>query len=303
MNGLVLWACVRYGPTALANWDHGSAKTDPPSVLPPEFSGMRSPRPAGNHWQGLDDEEAVSQRILIVEDEIDLVETLSFALKREGYEVETTDSGEAALVMARGSESTPAPDLLLLDLMLPDLSGTEVCRRLRSDGSTAALPVIMLTAKDEEIDRVVGFEVGADDYVTKPFSVRELLLRIRAVLRRSEGRTEAPRVDASSQESMEFGPIRVDVPGHRVWVDADEVALTALEYRLLTTFMTRRGRVQTREVLLADVWNIHADVTTRTVDTHVKRLREKLGTAGKFIETLRGVGYRMASTPSEAVPS
>jgi two-component system phosphate regulon response regulator PhoB len=148
----------------------------------------------------------------------------------------------------------------------------------------------MLTAKGEEIDRVVGFEIGADDYVVKPYSVRELTLRVRAILRRT-------RTGESEGERIEFGRLRVDVSAHRTWVDDEEVSLTALEFKLLTTLLERRGRVQTREVLLTDVWGFSAEVTTRTVDTHVKRLRQKLGPAGRYIETLRGVGYRFRSEP------
>ncbi|MCA9561094.1 MAG: response regulator transcription factor, partial [Myxococcales bacterium] len=186
----------------------------------------------------------------------------------------------------------PIPDLVLLDLMLPDMSGTEVCRKLRADERTKDVPVMMVTAKGEEIDRVVGFEVGADDYVVKPFSLRELLLRVRAVLRRA-------RTGEESEDEITFGRLRIDTPGHHVWVDEEEVKLTALEFRLLTTFHARRGRVQTREMLLSDVWGYQAEVTTRTVDTHVKRLREKLGEAGQYIETVRGVGYRFRARPDE----
>jgi two-component system phosphate regulon response regulator PhoB len=184
------------------------------------------------------------------------------------------------------------PDVIVLDLMLPDLAGTEICRRLREQERTRDVPVIMCTAKGEEIDRVVGFEVGADDYVVKPFSVRELILRIRALLRRAH-RTEG------EPSLMRFGRLKIDRDAHRAWVDENELALTALEFRLLHAFLSRRGRVQTRDALLSDVWGIDADVTTRTVDTHVKRLREKLGDAGAYIETLRGVGYRFKSEPDE----
>jgi two-component system phosphate regulon response regulator PhoB len=158
------------------------------------------------------------------------------------------------------------------------------------------MSVIMLTAKGEEIDRVVGFEVGADDYVVKPFSVRELLLRVKAILRRRSSDSEPP---VSEGSTIDFGKLKVDEGGHRVWVSGEEIRLTALEFRLLITFLARRGRVQTREVLLSDVWGIEAEVTTRTVDTHVKRLREKLGAAGAYIETLRGVGYRLKPRPDE----
>jgi two-component system phosphate regulon response regulator PhoB len=226
--------------------------------------------------------------ILIVDDEPDLVTTLEYNFMREGYEVRTANTGAEALEAVTKS---PIPDLVVLDLMLPDMQGTEVCRRLRADEATKSLPVVMLTAKGEEIDRVVGFEVGADDYVIKPFSVRELLLRVQAVLRRSsEGRDK-------EAQALSFGPIKVDAASHRAWVDNKEVNLTALEFKLLFTFVSRKGRVQTRDALLSDVWGIDAEVTTRTVDTHVKRLREKLGDAGRYIETLRGVGYRFRENP------
>lgn len=227
--------------------------------------------------------------ILLVEDELDLVRTLEYTLQREGYVVRSATSGKAAVDLLSGNF---APDLVLLDLMLPDMSGTEICRRIRSHERTRQVPVIILTARTEEIDRVVGFEVGADDYVTKPFSVRELVLRIRAILRRAH----TDPADAATPVQV-FGRLRLDGEAHRVWVEEQEVHLTALEFRLMTTFLGRRGRVQTRETLLSDVWGIQADVTTRTVDTHVKRLREKLGTAGEYVETVRGVGYRWRSAP------
>ena len=231
----------------------------------------------------------MSPIILIVEDEKDLLSTLDYNLEREGYRTRTAATGAEALAQAF---LDPAPDLILLDLMLPDLPGTEVCRRLRADERTRDVPVMMVTAKGSEIDRVVGFEIGADDYVVKPFSLRELLLRVRALLRRA-------RTVAEEGDELIFGRLRVDPPGHRVWVDDDEKMLTALEFRLLTTFHARRGRVQTRETLLSDVWGYQADVTTRTVDTHVKRLREKLGDAGAYVETVRGVGYRFRARPDE----
>ncbi len=221
--------------------------------------------------------------ILIVEDEPDLASTLEYALQKEGYQTRVAHNGQDAL----GSvNKDPLPDVVLLDLMLPDISGTEVCRRFRDSERTREIPIIMLTAKGEEIDRVVGFEVGADDYVVKPFSVRELLLRVRALLRRAQ------RPEGEPEEVVRFGRLRVDREAHRAWVDEKEVVLTALEFRLLYAFISRKGRVQTRDALLSDVWGIDADVTTRTVDTHVKRLREKLGEIGSYIETLRGVGYR-----------
>ncbi|MEZ4400759.1 MAG: response regulator transcription factor [Kofleriaceae bacterium] len=229
-------------------------------------------------------------RVLIVEDEVDLATTLEYNLHREGYQVTVAHTGAAALTAAMAE---PGPDVVVLDLMLPDLPGTEVCRRLREHERTRDLPILMCTAKDTEIDRVVGFEVGADDYVVKPFSVRELALRVRALLRRSN------RSDVEA-ESLRFGRLRIDREAHRVWIDEVEVTLTALEFRLLYTFLSRKGRVQSREALLSDVWGIDAEVTTRTVDTHVKRLREKLGEVGDYIETLRGVGYRFRDQPEGA---
>jgi len=182
--------------------------------------------------------------------------------------------------------------------MLPDLPGTEVCRQLRAHEATRRTPIVMLTAKTDEVDRVVGFEVGADDYVAKPFSVRELMLRVRAVLRRA--RPDAPSEPAGF---VDHGRLRLDVPAHRVFVGGEEVILTALEFRLLRTLLERRGRVQSRETLLIDVWGMSPEVTTRTVDTHVKRLRQKLGAAGAYVETLRGVGYRMVADVPEERPA
>lgn len=229
----------------------------------------------------------MNANIVVVEDEQDLARTLSYSLTREGFTVRVAHNGADALEQI-GDE--PPPDIVLLDLMLPDMSGTEVCRRLRADERTEHLPIIMVTARGDEIDRVVGFEVGADDYVTKPFSTRELILRIRAVLKRNK--TEAPQ-----EGHIVFGCLRVDVPGHRAWVEEAEVMLTALEFRLLETLLTRRGRVQTRNGLLEDVWGYSPDVSTRTVDTHIKRLRSKLGAASDYVETLRGVGYRFKAQP------
>jgi two-component system phosphate regulon response regulator PhoB len=232
----------------------------------------------------------MSGLVLVIEDEVDLATTLEYNLRSEGFQVRLAHSGRQGLASAT---SEPVPDVIVLDLMLPDLAGTEICRRLREQERTRDVPVIMCTAKGEEIDRVVGFEVGADDYVVKPFSVRELILRIRALLRRAH-RTEG------EPSLMRFGRLKIDRDAHRAWVDEAELSLTALEFRLLHAFLSRRGRVQSRDALLSDVWGIDADVTTRTVDTHVKRLREKLGEAGAYIETLRGVGYRFKSEPDEA---
>lgn len=221
--------------------------------------------------------------ILVVDDEPDLLELVRFNLDRAGFRVETAASGEEALARLRRS----TPDLLVLDLMLPDLSGEEVCRRLRANPSLAGLPVIMLTAKSEEVDRVVGFELGADDYVTKPFSPRELVLRVQALLRRSY---EA----AASSAPLERGLLRLDPERHRCSVEGEEVELTAKEFQLLEALMRRPGRVMTREKLLDEVWGSDIAVTTRTIDTHLKRLREKLGEAAELIQTVRGLGYRFA---------
>jgi len=220
--------------------------------------------------------------VLIVDDERDLVRLLEFNLQEAGFETVSAYTGEEALQKVRQR----VPDLVVLDLMLPDISGNEVCRQLRAFPRTRHVPVLMLTARTDEVDRVVGFEVGADDFVTKPFSVRELVLRIRAILRRGS--------TAEADEAREqVGPIRVDPGAHRAYVEGEEVPLTALEFKLLTTFMSRLGRVQTREALLQDVWGVSSDLQTRTVDTHVKRLREKLGAGRDLIETVRGIGYRM----------
>ena len=222
--------------------------------------------------------------ILIVDDEAELASTVGYTFEQEGFAVRHAETGRGALDAAANGQP---PDLIVLDLMLPDMSGTEVCRELRRTEATRSTPIIFLTAKDNEIDRVVAFELGADDYVAKPFSLRELLLRVRALLRRAKATKTTP---PSGEQNFER--LRVDPEAHQVWVDGAEIALTALEFRLLHTLLSRRGRVQTRSQLLEDVWGVHAEVTTRTVDTHVKRLREKLGDAGAYVETIRGVGYR-----------
>ncbi len=233
-------------------------------------------------------------RILVVEDEEDILQILAYNLGQAGHEVLTADRGAVALDLVRDEH----PELVLLDLMLPDISGLEICRHLKSDPTSREIPVIMLTARSEEIDRVVGFELGADDYVVKPFSVRELALRIQAVLRRSRG--VAGAADAESETELIFGRLRVDRSAHRTWVDGEEITLTPLEMKLLWTLYRRRGRVQTRGTLLDDVWEASPENNTRTVDTHIKRLREKLGLAGAYVETVRGIGYRFAATAEKA---
>jgi len=223
-------------------------------------------------------------RILVIEDEQDLGTLLEYNLRADGHEAEVVRTGAAGVSRGRSWK----PDLILLDLMLPDIAGGEVARLLR-EGEPRRTPIIMVTARGEESDRVKGLELGADDYVVKPFSVKELLLRVKAVLRRH---SDEPK---SELKKLSKGAITLDADRHEVRVSDKPVVLTALEFRLLKTFLERPGRVQTRETLLSDVWGIDADITTRTVDTHIKRLREKLGPAGDVIETIRGVGYKLAS--------
>ncbi|MFT6396429.1 MAG: two-component system phosphate regulon response regulator PhoB [Bradymonadia bacterium] len=223
-------------------------------------------------------------KILIVEDEVDLLELIDFNLRQAGYETLLVSTGAEALAVARAER----PDCILLDLMLPDIQGSDVCRVLRADPATAGAPIIMVTAKGEEIDRVVGFELGADDYVVKPFSPRELVLRVRAILRRSPA-TE--RNSDEPSETLEIGDIVLDIGAHEARVAGSPIELTALEFRLLQTLASRAGRVQSRDRLLDDVWG-DVSVTQRTVDTHVKRLRDKLGSSSFHVQTVRGVGYR-----------
>jgi two-component system phosphate regulon response regulator PhoB len=228
-------------------------------------------------------------RVLVVDDEPDIVKVLDYALKQAGFDIDVAPDAQTALQRVKEH----APEAILLDLMLPDLSGTEVARQLKSSPKTSQIPIIMLTARGDEVDRVVGFELGADDYIVKPFSVREVVLRVRAVLRRG-----APGDPAQKQRDT-LGPLKLDFEAHRCFVDGEEIELTALEFRLLATFLERAGRVQTREQLLRDVWEMAGDLQTRTVDTHVKRLREKLKGGRDLIETVRGLGYRMADPADE----
>jgi two-component system, OmpR family, phosphate regulon response regulator PhoB len=223
-------------------------------------------------------------KILIVEDDQHLSKLLTYNLQKNGYGCLTTISGEEALRLATKEHC----DLIILDVMLPRMDGFQVCKELKADPKTASIPVIMLTARGEEVDRVVGLELGADDYVVKPFSVRELLLRVRNILKRDEP-------TGQEKEILEAGGIVVNIPGHKVTVKGIEVFLTAMEFKLLVTLLTREGRVQTRDQLLNDVWGIESLITTRTVDTHIKSLRQKLGNAGKIITTVRGLGYRLSA--------
>ena len=222
------------------------------------------------------------ETILIIEDEKVLAELLAFNLEKEGHRTAIALDGPSGLASAKEI----LPDLILLDLMIPGLPGTEVCKQLKKHESTSGIPVIMITARGEEIDRVVGFEVGADDYVVKPFSVRELLLRVKAVLRRAKpGETGGKLIKA--------GGITIDTARHQVFAGGQQVLLTTTEYKLLLTLAERTGRVQGREQLLKDVWGILHAGDTRTVDTHVTRLRTKLGEAGEILKTVRGFGYKM----------
>lgn len=220
-------------------------------------------------------------KILIVDDEPDAIELLEFNLKQAGFDVVAAEDGAEALRKAKNS----APALIVLDVMLPELDGLEVCKLLRRDPTTAALPIIMLTAKAAELDRVLGLELGADDYLTKPFSPRELILRIKKILER--GKTVSKKT-----ERFEIGELKIDVPRHQASWRGKEIPLTATEFKLLVLLAERRGRVQSRDQLLRDVWEYDSLIDTRTVDTHMRRLREKLGGAAKFLDTVRGVGYR-----------
>jgi two-component system phosphate regulon response regulator PhoB len=227
-------------------------------------------------------------RVLVVEDEADIAALIAYQLTREGFRVETAGSGPEAL----GAVGREIPDLVVLDRMLPGLSGDEVLARLKSEAATSGIPVLMLTAKREQEDRIEGFELGADDYLTKPFSPRELVLRARAILRRVQesGTTSGGRI-------LRAGPLRLDVDAHRFSLDGEELNLTPTEFRLLQALMERRGRTQSRKQLLEKAWSVESGVSdrlqTRTVDMHVRRLRAKLGDVGDWIQTVRGFGYRL----------
>ncbi len=223
------------------------------------------------------------ERVYVVEDEPDIAEVLRYNLAKEGLRVDVERRGDRALEAIRRDP----PDLVVLDLMLPGLDGLEITRTLKRDAATAALPIVMLTARGEEMDRIVGLELGADDYIAKPFSPREVVLRVKAVLRRVDGR------GGDAGQPLVVGGVDLDPAAHRARVRGREVTLTATEFRLLKVLMERRGRVQSRGQLLADVWGYSEDVDSRTVDTHIRRLRRKLGPEADRIETLIGVGYRM----------
>jgi two-component system phosphate regulon response regulator PhoB len=241
------------------------------------------PRPL-RHQAGVETTTPNELTVLIVDDEQDLRDLVDFNLRQAGYRTRQAAGGASALASCRAER----PDIIVLDLNLPDVSGLDVCRTLRAQPNTGDVPIVMLTARGGEIDRVVGFEAGADDYVVKPFSVRELVLRVDA-LRRRLGRARMPAPAASR---LKAGPVELDVEGFLAYVGGKEVPLTLLEFRLLKFLVEGAGRVRTRESLLDQVWGYSSEVETRTVDTHVKRLRDKLGAAGDAIETVRGVGYR-----------
>lgn len=224
--------------------------------------------------------KSTMSKILIVEDDPDIRELLRFNLERAGYNLFLAEDGEKALTLARQH----SPDLILLDLMLPGVDGLEVCRTLKMDPELQRIPVMMLTAKGEEMDRVVGLELGADDYVVKPFSLREVVLRIRKILDRRE-KQSAPSI-------LKADPLILDLDGHTARLDGQLLELTATEFRLLAYLLRHRGRVQTREMLLDRVWGYSFEGYARTIDTHIRRLRKKMGAAHNLIETVRGVGYR-----------
>jgi DNA-binding response OmpR family regulator len=251
---------------------------NPPEKMPRSRGEPQSTPSTRSHMSTL---ATGKPKILVVDDEPDTVELIAFNLRNAGYEVISALEGAEALRKARAS----SPSLIILDLMLPELDGLEVCKLLRADRATAHIPVLMLTAKAGEIDRILGLELGAKDYVTKPFSPRELILRVRNILRQGESKT-------TEQKIYRFGELTIDLERHMVSVGNKSVELTATEFRLLALLAQRRGRVQSREQLLQDVWHYDSIIDTRTVDTHMRRLREKLGRASRFLDTVRGVGYR-----------
>ena len=223
------------------------------------------------------------ERILIVEDDKHISKLVKYNLEKAGLQCTVTITGEESLEIL---DKEPV-DLVILDIMLPEMDGLQVCKQIKQGKKLSAVPIIMLTAKGEEVDRIVGFELGVDDYVVKPFSPRELVLRVKAILKRKE----APEV---AKDILDADKLVVDITRHKVTVDKKEIELTPMEFKLLVTLMQRKGKAQSRDKLLEGIWDIAADVTTRTIDTHIKRLRQKLGKAGKFIETIRGLGYRFS---------
>lgn len=230
----------------------------------------------------------MSMRILIVEDDKHISKLVKYNLEKAGYDCTIAVSGEEAF----GVLNKEQVDCIILDIMLPKMDGFEVCRSIKQESKFKNIPIVMLTAKGEEVDRIVGLELGADDYIVKPFSPRELVLRVKAILRRG-------KIEETKKDILTADILTVDIPRHKVTVNEKEVELTPMEFKLLVTLMERQGRVQTRDGLLSEIWDIHAEVTTRTVDTHIKRLREKLGKAGKMIETIFGMGYKFKQEDDE----
>lgn len=224
-------------------------------------------------------------RILIVEDDKNIAQLVKYNLEKAGFDCRAMITGEDALDFLE----TEAVDLIILDIMLPKMDGLETCKRIKQEKRLAGIPIMMLTAKGEEVDRIIGFELGADDYIVKPFSPREFVLRVKAILRRGVPQQE------EGEEVLQVDDLVINVPRHEVRVGPKEVKLTAMEFKLLFILMKRKGRLQSRDQLLRDVWDLEADVTTRTVDTHIKCLRRKIGRAGGLIETVRGYGYRIAA--------
>ena len=229
-------------------------------------------------------------KILVVEDEPDILEMVRYNLTQAGLDVATAEDAESALQHIR----EVLPDLIVLDLMLPGIDGLDMCRELKQDARTRPVPILMLTARKEEVDRIVGLELGADDYVVKPFSPRELVLRVRAILRRNQS---DERLAPHAETMLSAGPLSIDKDAHQALLNGDPLVLTSTEFRLLATLIERRGRVQTRDELLNTVWGYEYSGYGRTVDTHIRRLREKLGDASDWIETVRGVGYRFRREP------
>ncbi|MBI2516399.1 MAG: response regulator transcription factor [Opitutae bacterium] len=231
------------------------------------------------------------KKILVVDDEPDVTDLVAYHLRAKGFQVETLNDATASIAKARSFH----PHLVILDIMMPHLSGIQICRILRGDPKLARVPIIFLTAKAEPQDRIEGLESGADDYLPKPFSPKELVLRVESILRR----VAAPAGHAASR--LQIGDIVLDSETHRVTVRGEALDLTATEFKLLRLLMERQGRVQTREHLLINVWNYSTEIETRTVDTHIRRLREKLGPEANWIETIRGVGYRIAEKKVSSV--
>jgi two-component system phosphate regulon response regulator PhoB len=268
--------------------------TELPGALTPKTPTGRGAEPAGSpRATGAETAPQRKGRVLLVEDEEDLVKSLSYSLEAAGYQVCSALDGTTALQLA----TAQPPDIVLLDLMLPDISGLEVCRRIRGGGQLPQPIVIMVTARGEEVDRVVGFEVGADDYLVKPFSVRELLLRMEARQRALPDEHDATPATgcAPGKGRITVGNLEVDPDSHQVFINGDEIHVSALEMRLLLHLLAQPGKIRYRRELLTEVWGYHPEVSSRTLDTHVKRLRQKLAEAGAHIHTVRGVGYRIVA--------